>query len=70
MDDDFLNEIFASDEAHFPFDGYVNKQNYSIYGSKNPQIIKEISLYSKKKKNLLSGAIFSLEVRSLVRRCG
>ena len=28
--------FFFSDEAHFDFGGYVNKQNYRIWGTENP----------------------------------
>ena len=29
-------KFFFSDEAHFDLDGYVNKQNYRIWGTQNP----------------------------------
>ena len=35
----FLYKIFFSDEAHFTFGGYVNKQNCSIWGSETAQVI-------------------------------
>ena len=34
-----------SDEAHFQFGGYVNKQNCRICGSKNPKMIIKKPLY-------------------------
>ena len=39
VDGYFSNKIFFSDEAHFTLDRYINKQNYHIYGSENPQAI-------------------------------
>lgn len=33
-----LNKIIFSDEAHFYLDGYVNRQNYRIWGSQKPEI--------------------------------
>ena len=32
----FAKKIFFPDEAHFDLGGYVNKQNCSIWGTKNP----------------------------------
>ena len=34
-----------SDEAHFHLAGYVNKQNYRIWGSENPKMFIEKPLY-------------------------
>ena len=34
-----------SDEAHFHFGGYVNKQNYRIWNSENPKMMIEKPLY-------------------------
>lgn len=33
-----LEKIIFSDEAHFRLDGYVNKQNFRFWGTKNPYI--------------------------------
>lgn len=33
-----VNKIIFSDEAHFYLDGYVNRQNYRIWGSQKPEI--------------------------------
>lgn len=56
LEADFFNKvIIISDEAHFYLDGFVNQQNYSIYDSKNPQVI------VKKLKIFLFGANFELE---------
>ena len=30
-------KIILSDEAHFDLSGYVNKQNFRIWGTENPQ---------------------------------
>ena len=36
-DADFVKKkIIFSDEAHFDLGGYVNKQNYRIWGTENP----------------------------------
>ena len=34
-------KIIRSDEAHFHFGGYINKQNFCIWGLENPKIIIE-----------------------------
>ena len=39
VDGKFTNKIFFDDEAYFTFGGYVNKQNFRIWGSENPQVI-------------------------------
>ena len=41
----FQRKIIMSDEAHFHLEGYVNKQNCCIWGSKNPKMIIEKPLY-------------------------
>ena len=38
VDGNFSNTIFFSDEALFPLDGYVNKQNCRIWGPEKPQV--------------------------------
>ena len=48
MGGSFSNKIFLGDEAHFTLARYVNKQNYRIWGSKNPQIIEEKPLHPEK----------------------
>ena len=48
MEGIFQNKIFFSNEAYFPFDGYVNKQNYLFWGSEKPQVIEERSLHPEK----------------------
>ena len=44
----FSNKIFFSDQAHFPFGGYVNKRNCRIWGFENPQVIEERPLHAEK----------------------
>lgn len=39
------DDIWFSDEAHFHLDGYVNKQNWRIWGSENPHIAVQRSLH-------------------------
>ena len=48
MDDNFSNKIFFSDEVHFELGGYVNKHNFRILGSEDPQVIEERPLHLEK----------------------
>lgn len=48
LNEDFSNNIFFSDEAHFSLGGYVNKQNCRIWGSENPHSIVEVPLHPQK----------------------
>jgi len=41
-------KIWFSDEAHFWLHGYVNKQNFRIWGSENPHFVVEKPLHPKK----------------------
>ena len=43
-----VDRIIFSDEAHFWLDGYVNRQNYRIWGSEKPDIIQTKPLHPKK----------------------
>jgi len=43
-----INKILFSDEAHFTLDGYVNRQNYRIWGSKRPELAVCTPLHPKK----------------------
>lgn len=36
---DFLNNLLMTDEAHFHLSGYVNKQNCRLWGTENPRAI-------------------------------
>ncbi|GFX29544.1 hypothetical protein TNCV_4776161 [Trichonephila clavipes] len=45
---DFHKRILFSDEAHFWLNGYVNKQNCSIWSEANPQVYVETPLYPEK----------------------
>ena len=45
---DFSQKIMFSDEAHFELGGYVNKQNCCIWCEKNPLIIHEKPMHSKR----------------------
>jgi len=42
------NLIFFTDEAYFTLEGYVNKQNYRIWGSEPPKEFAEAPLHSRK----------------------
>lgn len=44
-DENILNCIFMSDEAHFDLNGNVNKQNCRIWSDSNPQILHETGLH-------------------------
>ena len=49
MDANFeFDQIFFSHEAHFTLGGYANKYNWHIWGSENPQVIKERPLHPEK----------------------
>ena len=43
-----LRTKFSCDEAYFTLNGYINKQNYRIWGSGNPHIIEKRPLHSEK----------------------
>ncbi|GFW01306.1 hypothetical protein TNCV_5029591 [Trichonephila clavipes] len=45
---DFHKRILFSDEAHFWFNGYVNKQNCCIWSEANPQVYVETPLHPEK----------------------
>ncbi|GFU11903.1 hypothetical protein TNCV_2161621 [Trichonephila clavipes] len=45
---DFHKRILFSDEAHFRLNGYVNKQNGSIWSEANPQVYVETPLLPEK----------------------
>lgn len=44
-DNNFINCLFMSDEAHFDLNGNVNKQNCRIWSQSNPQILHEMELH-------------------------
>lgn len=46
--DGFFDNIIFSDEANFYLSGYVNRQNYRIWGSENPRAILEQAHYPEK----------------------
>ncbi|GFT86104.1 uncharacterized protein TNCV_3257141 [Trichonephila clavipes] len=45
---DFHKRILFSDEAHFWWNGYVNKQNCRIWSEANPQVYVETPLHPEK----------------------
>ncbi|GFW39312.1 putative DD41D transposase [Trichonephila clavipes] len=45
---DFHKQILFSDEAHFWWNGYVNKQNCRIWSEANPQVYVETPLHPEK----------------------
>ncbi|GFW87689.1 putative DD41D transposase [Trichonephila clavipes] len=45
---DFHKRILFSDKAHFWLNGYVNKQNCSIWSEANPQVYVETPLHREK----------------------
>ncbi|GFS51327.1 hypothetical protein TNCV_3533701 [Trichonephila clavipes] len=45
---DFHKRILFRDEAHFWFNGYVNKQNCRIWSEANPQVYVETPLHPEK----------------------
>jgi hypothetical protein len=40
-ENDFVQRLITSDEAHFHLSGYVNKQNFRFWGKENPQVLHE-----------------------------
>ena len=45
MDAGFSSKIILSDEAHFHLDGFVNRQNCYVWGSKNSRVINEKQMH-------------------------
>ncbi|GBM46850.1 hypothetical protein AVEN_271170-1 [Araneus ventricosus] len=43
-----VNMLWCSDEAHFHLDGYVNRQNWRVWGTENPHFAIEKSLYPRR----------------------
>lgn len=43
-----INRIIFSDEAHFWLDGYVNRQNYRIWGTEKPEVLVTKPLHPQK----------------------
>ena len=47
-DEDLVNDIWMSDEAHFHVSGFVNKQNFCYWSEANPRALHEKALHSQK----------------------
>ena len=47
-DNEFLDKLWMSDEAHFHLTGYMNKQNYHYWADSNPKEVHERPLHSSK----------------------
>jgi len=47
-DEDLVNNIWMSDEAHFLVSGFVNKQNFRYWSQANPRALHEKPLHSQK----------------------
>ena len=47
-DEDLVNNIWMSDEAHFHVSGFVNKQNVRYWSQANPRALHEKPLHSPK----------------------
>ncbi len=47
-DDNFLDNLIITDEAHFHLNGYVNNQNFRFWGKTNPHLCVETPLHSLK----------------------
>lgn len=43
-----ITKIIFTDEAHFWLDGYVNRQNYRIWGTEKPELLRTKPLHPKK----------------------
>jgi len=48
QNDDFLNKIWFTDEAHFYLNGHVNNKNFVFWGSQKPDEVYEKGLHDKK----------------------
>lgn len=46
--DDQINNLWMSDEAHFHLSGFVNKQNFRYWSDENPRLLHETPLHSQK----------------------
>ena len=46
--EDWINNVWFSDEAHFHLDGYVNSKNCVFWGTKLPQAVLQRPLHSSK----------------------
>ena len=49
----FSSKIILSDEAHFHFDGFVNRQNCHVWGSENPHVISEKQIHPQRAVRIL-----------------
>ena len=47
-DEDLVNNVWMSDEAHFHLSGFVNKQNFRYWSQANPRALHEKPLHSQK----------------------
>lgn len=47
-DENFIHNLFMSDEAHFHLSGYVNKQNFRYWATENPRQLHEKPLHCEK----------------------
>jgi len=48
IDNDFSRKFIFSDEANFNIKGYVNRQNYCIWGSENPREFQKKPIHSQR----------------------
>jgi len=48
IDEDLVNSIWMSDEAHFHVSGFVNKQNFRYWSQANPRALHKKPLHSQK----------------------
>lgn len=46
--DDQVNNLWMSDEAHFHLSGFVNKQNFRYWAAENPRLLHETPLHAQK----------------------
>lgn len=48
QDPTFLHRLVISDEVHFELGGYVNRQNFRIWGTENPRVVIRNTLHPQK----------------------
>ena len=62
----FVNKkIIFTNEAHFLRGGYINKQNYCIWSSKNPHVALQQPIYPLQDTAWCAFAYISLKINSI-----
>lgn len=67
-DDQFLNNLIMTDEAHFYLSGFVNKQNFRYWAPENPCLIHENPLHSQKNNSMVRSQCLVLSDHTFLRK--